>query len=82
MQWKSQLLERAAQVFGGAPDSAPAVDLKTLHTKDRAADAEERFFRTRAIDICYIPMARGFVYLAAVMDWYSGKILAWRYPTA
>ena len=26
----------------------------------------------------YIPMARGFVYLAAVMDWYSRRVLAWR----
>jgi putative transposase len=26
----------------------------------------------------YVPMARGFVYLAAVMDWYSRKVLAWR----
>lgn len=31
-----------------------------------------------AMDITYIPMARGFVYLAAVMDWYSRKVLAWR----
>jgi putative transposase len=31
-----------------------------------------------AIDITYIPMARGFVYLAAVMDWFTRRILAWR----
>jgi putative transposase len=31
-----------------------------------------------AMDITYIPMARGFVYLAAVMDWASRKVLAWR----
>jgi putative transposase len=31
-----------------------------------------------AIDITYIPMARGFVYLAAVMDWFARRILAWR----
>lgn len=31
-----------------------------------------------ASDITYIPMARGFVYLAAVMDWYSRKVLSWR----
>jgi putative transposase len=31
-----------------------------------------------AMDISYIPMARGFVYLAAVIDWYSRKVLAWR----
>ena len=31
-----------------------------------------------AMDISYIPMARGFVYLAAVVDWFSRKILSWR----
>ena len=31
-----------------------------------------------AMDITYIPMARGFVYLAAVLDWFSRRVLAWR----
>ena len=31
-----------------------------------------------ATDITYIPMARGFVYLAAVMDWFARRILSWR----
>jgi putative transposase len=31
-----------------------------------------------AMDISYIPMAKGFVYLAAVIDWYSRRVLAWR----
>jgi putative transposase len=31
-----------------------------------------------ACDITYIPMARGFMYLVAVMDWHSRKILSWR----
>lgn len=31
-----------------------------------------------AMDITYIPMARGFVYLAAVVDWFSRKVLSWR----
>ena len=31
-----------------------------------------------AMDITYIPMARGFVYLAAVMDWATRKVLSWR----
>ena len=30
------------------------------------------------MDITYIPMARGFVYLAAVLDWFSRRVLAWR----
>ena len=31
-----------------------------------------------AADITYIPMARGFLYLVAVVDWYSRKVLAHR----
>ena len=31
-----------------------------------------------ATDITYIPMARGFVYLVAVLDWFSRRVLAWR----
>jgi putative transposase len=31
-----------------------------------------------AADITYIPMNRGFMYLVAVMDWHSRKILSWR----
>ena len=31
-----------------------------------------------AMDITYVPMRRGFVYLAAVIDWFTRKVLAWR----
>jgi putative transposase len=31
-----------------------------------------------AADITYLPMARGFLYLVAIMDWYSRYVLAWR----
>ena len=31
-----------------------------------------------AMDITYIPMAKGFVYLAVVLDWYSRRVLSWR----
>jgi len=34
-----------------------------------------------AADITYIPMARGFVFLVAVMDWATRKVLAWRVST-
>jgi len=30
------------------------------------------------LDITYIPMAKGFLYLVAIMDWYSRAVLAWR----
>jgi putative transposase len=31
-----------------------------------------------AADITYIPMRQGFVYLVAVVDWFSRKVLSWR----
>lgn len=40
--------------------------------------AIERPNQVWCMDITYIPMARGFVYLAAVVDWFSRRVLAWR----
>jgi len=40
--------------------------------------AIERSNQVWAMDITYIPMARGFVYLAAVVDWASRRVLAHR----
>jgi putative transposase len=31
-----------------------------------------------AADVTYIPLAQGFAYLVAIMDWYSRRVLAWR----
>jgi len=33
-------------------------------------------------DITYIPLAKGFVYLVAVMDWFSRRVLSWRLSIA
>ncbi len=38
----------------------------------------ERPNQVWAADITYIPMNRGFMYLVAVMDWHSRKVLSWR----
>ena len=43
--------------------------------RDLVIDRSNQVF---AMDITYIPMARGFVYLVAVLDWYSRKVLSWR----
>ena len=32
-----------------------------------------------ATDITYIPMRAGFLYLVAIIDWYSRRVLSWRY---
>ena len=34
-----------------------------------------------ATDITYIPMARGCVYLVAVVDWFTRRVLAWQVST-
>ena len=31
-----------------------------------------------AMDITYLPMARGFLYLVAIMDWHSRYVVSWR----
>ena len=40
--------------------------------------AIERPNQVWCADITYIPMAKGFVYLVAVMDWFSRRVLSWR----
>jgi len=39
--------------------------------------AIDRANQVWAMDLTYIPMARGFVYLAAIIEWHSRKVLAW-----
>jgi len=43
--------------------------------RNRIIDAPNQVWAT---DITYIPMRRGFVYLCAVIDWHSRRVLAWR----
>jgi len=38
----------------------------------------ERANQVWATDITYIPMAKGFMYLAAIIDWHSRRVLSWR----
>jgi putative transposase len=37
----------------------------------------ERANQVWAADICYVPMAKGYMYLVAIIDWYSRRVLAW-----
>ena len=43
--------------------------------KDLVIDRPNQVWAT---DITYIPMARGFMYLIAIMDWHSRRVLSWR----
>ena len=67
--------------------------LETLHPKRKTTIANKKhkvypyLLRNVAVtcpnqvwatDITYIPMAKGFVYLVAIIDWHSRKVLSWR----
>src|SRR6516162_11383546 len=58
------------------------VALEALRNEATVADLVAKYQlhpnQVWAADITYIPMARGFLYLVAVMDWYSRYVLAWR----
>jgi putative transposase len=53
----------------------PAHRIYPYLLRDVAIDRPNQVWAT---DITYIPMERGFMYLVAVMDWHSRKVLAWR----
>ena len=44
----------------------------------QGSDGEAVGMPDEGTDITYIPMARGFVYLAAVVDWFTRRVLSWR----
>jgi putative transposase len=54
---------------------APGHKIYPCLLRDRAVERPNEVW---AMDITYIAMARGFVYLAAVVDWFSRRVLAWR----
>jgi putative transposase len=56
-------------VFGAIEESLDAVSREMEITRPN---------QVWAMDITYIPMARGFVYLAVVLDWFSRRVLSWR----
>ena len=61
---------------------APGLSLPAEECENRPAQPEPAPPRLRsgvwAADIIYLPMARGFLYLVAVMDWYCRYVVAWR----
>jgi putative transposase len=55
--------------------AAPGHKIYPYLLRDLAVDRPNQVW---AMDITYIPMARGFVYLTAVLDWFTRRVLAWR----
>jgi putative transposase len=60
------------------PNTSKPADGRKIYPYLLRGLAVERPNQVWAMDITYIPMARGFVYLAAVVDWFSRRVLAWR----
>jgi putative transposase len=64
--------------LGRRPSTSKPAPGHKIHPYLLRGLAVERPNQVWAMDITYIPMARGFVYLAAVVDWFSRRVLAWR----
>ena len=68
----------------GLAGMAPGPDTSRPHPQHKAYPyllrgvAIDRPNQVWSTDITYVRLARGFVYLVAVVDWYSRKVLAWR----
>lgn len=71
---------RIAALYRKPNTSKPAPDHKIYPYLLRGVKVD-RPDQAWAMDITYVLMARGFVYLAAVVDWYSRRVLAWRLST-
>jgi putative transposase len=55
--------------------AAPGHKIYPYLLRDLAIDRPNQVW---AVDLTYIPMARGFLYLVAIIDWASRAVLAWR----
>ena len=57
--------------------SQPVPGHKVYHYLLRGVEIN-RVNQAWTADITYIPMAKGFLYVVAIMDWYSRYVLSWR----
>jgi len=73
----STLMKKMAIAIYRRPNTKPAPGHKIYPYLLRKL-AVSRPKQVWATDITYIPMARGFVYLIAIVDWFSRRVLSWR----
>ncbi len=54
--------------------------IEALYPKPKTTTANKEHYKYPfwSTDITYIKLEKGFVYLAAIIDWHSKKILSWR----
>lgn len=70
-------LMRLMPIFQKPDTSRPAMGHKT-YPYLLGGLRVERPNQVWCADITYLPMRRGFLYLVAIMDWFTRKVLAWR----
>ena len=82
-QWNRKRIQRLMRIMG-IRGVAPGPDTSKPHTenkiypyllRDKVIDSVDQVWST---DITYIPMLKGFMYLVAVIDWYSRYVLSWQ----
>jgi len=72
------MVRMGIEAFDRKPNTARRQRGDEIHPSLLRGLAIERRNQAWAVDITYIPMRRGLLYLFAVIDWYSRRVLAWR----
>jgi transposase InsO family protein len=79
-QWKKQVLDELPQIYPQPRLSLAGVPSVRYPYLLRGVSIE-RINQVWSCDITYIRLARGFVYLVAIIDWFSRFVLAWELST-
>jgi len=74
----TMMLRMGIEALYRRPNTSNPAPGQKIHPYLLRGLAVERPNQVWAMDITYIPMARGFVYLAAIIDWFSRRVLSWR----
>src|SRR3954466_6468137 len=73
-----QRLMRLMGLIYQRPNTSKAVPEHTKYPYLLGGLTIDRVNQVWCSDITYIPLAKGFIYLVAIMDWHSRAVLAWR----
>ena len=82
-QWNRKRVQRLMRIMG-IRGVAPGPDTSKLHPENKIYPyllrgmVINRVNQVWSTDITYIPVAKGFMYLVAVIDWHSRYVLSWR----
>lgn len=81
-QWNRKRIQRLMRIMG-IRGVAPGPDTSKSHPENKIYPyllrgvVIDRVNQVWSTDITYIPVAKGFMYLVAVIDWYSRYVLSW-----